>query len=89
MSQKSQPSMEEMAEVMMEIANRTKVMSWLEKSFVKVGEHGDECRALLAVALKKKCDKNISDVCFNLKLEDLVISHISGPKTFDVIVTSI
>ena len=57
MNQKSQTSLDEMAEAMMEIANRTRVMSWLEKSFIKIGEHGDECRALLAVALKKECDK--------------------------------
>lgn len=58
MNQKSQTSMDEMAEAMMEIANRTKVMSWLERSFEKVGKDGSECRALLAVALlKKECDK--------------------------------
>ena len=57
MPQKIKLQLEEMAGVMMEIANRTILMNWLEKSFLKVAESGGQTRTLLAVTFKECCSK--------------------------------
>lgn len=64
MNQNFRMSMENMAETMMEIANLTRMMSWLEKNFEEVRRNGCQCRALLAVVLKREeCDKeNIAKI---------------------------